>query len=253
MPRAASQNISRRPTLPELDRRSNSEHGFHLQQLHHHSSHSNLHHSQHQQPNSSKRINGDASLSLPPSKKPRPSLPPHITPLLSTTKPSLLSPSQKKANHIQSEQKRRANIRRGYESLCETVPALREAIRAEEEALAATAAAANASSSGGGAARGKKRPRTKKANDEGEKVDGRAGPRSENVVLQKTIDYINELLADRSTLLTRLQRARSGLVMGHPALSPPADGTVPLWERKWTGGTGMDDNDNDNDSDGSDD
>ncbi len=47
---------------------------------------------------------------------------------------TLLSPSQKKANHIQSEQKRRANIRRGYEALCETVPALREAIREEEEA-----------------------------------------------------------------------------------------------------------------------
>src|SRR5882757_3069921 len=32
-------------------------------------------------------------------------------------KPTLLTPSQKKANHIQSEQKRRANIRRGYEAL----------------------------------------------------------------------------------------------------------------------------------------
>ena len=48
-------------------------------------------------------------------------------------KGTLLSPSQKRANHIQSEQKRRANIRRGYEALCEVVPALREAIRAEEE------------------------------------------------------------------------------------------------------------------------
>lgn len=50
---------------------------------------------------------------------------------------TLLSPSQKRANHIQSEQKRRANIRRGYEALCEVVPSLREAIRAEEEILAA--------------------------------------------------------------------------------------------------------------------
>ena len=48
-------------------------------------------------------------------------------------KPALLSPSQKRANHIQSEQKRRANIRKGYEALCEVVPALRDAIRAEEE------------------------------------------------------------------------------------------------------------------------
>ena len=50
---------------------------------------------------------------------------------------ALLSPSQKRANHIQSEQKRRANIRRGYEALCEVVPSLREAIKAEEESLAA--------------------------------------------------------------------------------------------------------------------
>ncbi|KAH6913375.1 hypothetical protein BKA70DRAFT_720432 [Coprinopsis sp. MPI-PUGE-AT-0042] len=59
-------------------------------------------------------------------------------------KPALLSPSQKKANHIQSEQKRRANIRRGYEALCETVPALREAIREEEEEAKAIALAAAA-------------------------------------------------------------------------------------------------------------
>ncbi|KAI6042585.1 hypothetical protein EDC04DRAFT_967759 [Pisolithus marmoratus] len=50
---------------------------------------------------------------------------------------ALLSPSQKKANHIQSEQKRRANIRRGYDALCEIVPALREACRAEEERVLA--------------------------------------------------------------------------------------------------------------------
>ena len=52
----------------------------------------------------------------------------------SASRPSLLSPSQKRANHIQSEQKRRANIRKGYEALCEAVPALREAIKLEEEA-----------------------------------------------------------------------------------------------------------------------
>ncbi|KIJ05479.1 hypothetical protein PAXINDRAFT_21274, partial [Paxillus involutus ATCC 200175] len=52
---------------------------------------------------------------------------------LPQNKAALLSPSQKKANHIQSEQKRRANIRRGYDALCETVPALREACQAEDE------------------------------------------------------------------------------------------------------------------------
>lgn len=90
------------------------------------------------------------------------------------TKPALLSASQKKANHIQSEQKRRANIRRGYEALCETIPTLREAIRAEEDA-----------SSGLGLG-GKKRRARGRVGDDGEKVDGRAGPRSENIVLAKS-------------------------------------------------------------------
>lgn len=91
----------------------------------------------------------------------------------SGSKATLLSASQKKANHIQSEQKRRANIRRGYEALCETIPALREAIRAEEDANSAM---------GSG---GKKRRRNR-VGDDGEKTDGRAGPRSENIVLAKS-------------------------------------------------------------------
>jgi hypothetical protein len=101
-------------------------------------------------------------------------------------KPALLSPSQKKANHIQSEQKRRANIRRGYEALCETVPALREAIRLEEEA----GGRSGSGGSGGKAPpKGKKKGKAKFANDDGEKMDGRAGPRSENIVLQKSQSF----------------------------------------------------------------
>jgi hypothetical protein len=90
------------------------------------------------------------------------------------SKPTLLTPSQKKANHIQSEQKRRANIRRGYEALCETIPALREAIRAEED------------TSNGMGHGGKKRRARGRVGEDGEKVDGRAGPRSENIVLAKS-------------------------------------------------------------------
>ena len=100
-----------------------------------------------------------------------------------STKPALLTASQKKANHIQSEQKRRANIRRGYEALCETIPALREAIRAEEEA-----------SSGLGHG-GKKRRTRGRVGDDGEKVDGRAGPRSENIVLAKSEPPLSLLFA----------------------------------------------------------
>ncbi|KAI0058661.1 hypothetical protein BV25DRAFT_1772796, partial [Artomyces pyxidatus] len=146
----------------------------------------------------------------------------------------LLTASQKKANHIQSEQKRRANIRRGYEALCEAVPALREAIRAEEEA-------ANAGgSSNGGSGSGKKRKSRGKVGDDGEKVDGRAGPRSENIVLAKTVDYIQELLSERQGLVARLQRARGSLPRGHPALLRETD-DLPLWEREWTGGEGAND------------
>ncbi|GLB40251.1 putative helix loop helix domain containing protein [Lyophyllum shimeji] len=162
-------------------------------------------------------------------------------------KPALLTPSQKKANHIQSEQKRRANIRRGYEALCECVPALREAIREEEEALAAVN---DTNARGGANGTAKRKGKVAVKNKDGEeKVDGRAGPRSENVVLSKTIDYINELLDERSALLARLHRARSTLPPGHPALIPPrysnpkgeagGEEEGPLWEREWKGGHGM--------------
>lgn len=114
-------------------------------------------------------------------------------PTASSSKPALLSPSQKKANHIQSEQKRRANIRRGYEALCDTVPALREAIREEEEEARLAAAQAPAGiANPKGKAGGKKRASKKKDSEDGastsarDKIDGRAGPRSENVVLSKS-------------------------------------------------------------------
>ncbi|KIJ52517.1 hypothetical protein M422DRAFT_26097 [Sphaerobolus stellatus SS14] len=146
--------------------------------------------------------------------------PPTPQPGPSNAKPALLTAQQKKANHIQSEQKRRANIRKGYEALCETIPALREAIRAEEDA----ASHGNA---------GKKR----RAREEGgEKTDGRAGPRSESVVLQKTIEHIQGLFEQKSTLLSRLERARGMLGPGHPALQTTEE---PLWEREWDGGKGI--------------
>lgn len=102
----------------------------------------------------------------------------------SSPRSQLLSASQKRANHIQSEQKRRANIRRGYEALCETVPSLKEAIRKEDEEVAA--ASANAGS--GPSRNAGRKKKTKNANDDGEKIDGRAGPRSENIVLQKSME-----------------------------------------------------------------
>lgn len=166
------------------------------------------------------------------------------------SKPALLSPSQKKANHIQSEQKRRANIRRGYEALCDTVPALREAIREEEEeakAIALAAAAGLPNKTKGAKKRGGKR---KDGEDSAkDKIDGRAGPRSENVVLSKTIDYIHDLLSERAALLGRLQRARSLLPPGHPGLVPHGP---PLWEREWKGGEGKEGNEDGDESDDND-
>ena len=108
-----------------------------------------------------------------------------------TAKPALLSPSQKRANHIQSEQKRRANIRKGYEALCEAVPTLRDAIRVEDERGASEfAIRASASADCADAARAeddnRKRKKKAKSGEEAEKADGRAGPKSENVVLQKS-------------------------------------------------------------------
>ncbi|KAI5983373.1 hypothetical protein EDD15DRAFT_2376500 [Pisolithus albus] len=151
---------------------------------------------------------------------------------------ALLSPSQKKANHIQSEQKRRANIRRGYDALCEIVPALREACQAEEERIMAH-----------GKGRGRRRGKSK---EDGERIDGRAGPRSENVVLSKTIDYVNELLSEREGLMQRLHVARSILPPNHPLLQRHPDAPPPLWERRWTGGQfneGEDDDDDDDEED----
>ncbi|KAJ3480652.1 hypothetical protein NLI96_g8202 [Meripilus lineatus] len=158
---------------------------------------------------------------------------------------ALLSPSQKRANHIQSEQKRRANIRRGYEALCEAVPALREAIRLEEAGLGADE---KSSLSQVGKTVSKKKKKGKAGSDDGEKpIDGRAGPRSENVVLSKTIAYIQALMEERTNLTQRLTYARSAL--SHSSLNnhsqilqvSPAnldDKGVPLWEREWSGGTG---------------
>ncbi|CCM03100.1 uncharacterized protein FIBRA_05220 [Fibroporia radiculosa] len=195
---------------------------------------------------SSKRslpLDGDASSSAP--KRSRPSPPSTLDPQSKSRKPSsntgksrasapsskpaLLSPSQKRANHIQSEQKRRANIRRGYESLCAAVPALREAIALEE---------ASANTEGDSA--GVKGKRKRKKGDENG-LDGRAGPKSENVVLAKTIDYIKSLIADKETLLAHYQTARAKLSQDHPALSVTStdEHGIPLWERQWNGGSGL--------------
>lgn len=61
---------------------------------------------------------------------------------------------------------------------------MKEAIRKEDEEVAA--ASANAGS--GPSRNAGRKKKTKNANDDGEKIDGRAGPRSENIVLQKSME-----------------------------------------------------------------
>jgi hypothetical protein len=87
----------------------------------------------------------------------------------SSAKPPLLTAQQKKANHILSEQKRRAKIRRGYDALCEVVPSLRSAVQAEQEF---------------GDAKRKKGKSTK--GTAVDTLDGRAGPKSESIVLSQS-------------------------------------------------------------------
>ncbi|KAF5359244.1 hypothetical protein D9756_003526 [Leucocoprinus leucothites] len=200
----------------------------------------NQSHLQHQRPTSPSTKRTSSGTASGSSKRLRPSPPVASSSSVNSaasgpTKQSLLSPSQKKANHIQSEQKRRANIRRGYEALCDTVPTLREAIREEEEAEARMSMGLGSS---GKPSRSKRKKKDTAGGDgEKEKIDGRAGPRSENVVLSKTIEYINELLSDRTSLLARLERARSSLPKDHPTLASLSIGER-LWEREWKGGSG---------------
>ena len=104
----------------------------------------------------------------------------------------LLTEAEKKANHIASEQKRRANIRKGYELLCEIVPPLKEALereaRKEKERGSEDEDDAD-----------KKKGKKKRDADtstgceiDGEKIDGRAGPRSEAVVLMKCECFLKQ-------------------------------------------------------------
>jgi hypothetical protein len=115
-----------------------------------------------------------------------------------------LTNEQKKANHIASEQKRRAAIRSGYDGLCQVVPVLKEAVEEFEERVRKLESEANGNGStssarggkkrkgkgdggsGGGAGGGKTGALMGGINVGGEKIDGRAGPKSEAVVLSKS-------------------------------------------------------------------
>ncbi|GAA5860322.1 hypothetical protein JCM1840_002862 [Sporobolomyces johnsonii] len=148
-------------------------------------------------------------------------------------KPALLTAEQKKANHIASEQKRRAAIRAGYDGLCEVVPALKAAVSEFEERVRK----AGAGGAGKGSRKGKEAGSTSKTGAlmggievGGEKIDGRAGPKSEAVVLSKTVDHVRHLLSTRASLLARLSSAyASAADRGIPV--PPAEAHE--WDEHW--------------------
>ena len=85
--------------------------------------------------------------------------------------------------------------------MCDTVPALREAIKEEEEAERMAAANLNTTAVVGAEVKtngaGKKRKNKKDTALNGnhlddkdkDKLDGRAGPRSENIVLAKSLSW----------------------------------------------------------------
>lgn len=113
-----------------------------------------------------------------------------------------LSEEQKRANHIASEQKRRHAIRAAYDALCTVVPSLSAAVKEYEDRLSklhpSLAQAAKAGTLAGGDnmdidGAGTLTPvqtvagvLTGGIEVGGEKIDGRAGPRSEAVVLAKS-------------------------------------------------------------------
>jgi hypothetical protein len=106
-----------------------------------------------------------------------------------SSKPPLLTPAQKKANHIASEQKRRAKIRRGYDALCEVVPSLKAAIAAEQEAATSGSGGWNTATASGTDGKKGRKTRSGKAAEEvltPTKDGSRAGPKSESVVLSQS-------------------------------------------------------------------
>ncbi|KAI8055418.1 hypothetical protein BDF22DRAFT_600453, partial [Syncephalis plumigaleata] len=85
----------------------------------------------------------------------------------------LLSESEKKANHIASEQKRRQNIRVGFASLTSMVPTLSQCSR------------------------------------------------SEALILQKSVEYIRQLVQRRRDMAARIHELRGQL--GEPSIELPGD------------------------------
>ena len=148
--------------------------------------------------------------------------------------------AERKANHIRSEKKRRNQIRLGYEALTESVPALREGPKEGDPESKRRRGRIALSGN----------PNGIELSNERSHNDGKGGPKSEAVILQKSVDYLRELFNKRDNLLNRLQVIQSGHPMpnlvsppspsslvesvGHDGLRNPKD-IVPIWYAKWDG------------------
>ncbi|KAH9448387.1 hypothetical protein Pst134EA_027699 [Puccinia striiformis f. sp. tritici] len=139
--------------------------------------------------------------------------------ILKKDKPGLLSQEQKRANHIASEQKRRAAIRQGYSRLCMIVPSLRvrqqeqqSTISRQSEDDSPTLVEQDLNSPAIGrednnSVAASKRKRNKSATQDLQL--NQSGARSEAVVLAKTVEYLRELEGDRKGYLENLNRLKS--------------------------------------------
>ncbi|EJU04727.1 hypothetical protein DACRYDRAFT_93182 [Dacryopinax primogenitus] len=148
-----------------------------------------------------------------------------MTSTVKTRPVALLSGEQKKASHIHSEQKRRATIRKGYEALCEVLLSLRDVVAA------------------GGERKGKGRKR-----QEEEELGLGGVVKSEALVLTKTIEHVESLLAERNKLLTEHAHLASSLpaherpppyVPGQMTSLQPGARELRVWETPWYGGSGL--------------
>ncbi|SGY19185.1 BQ5605_C014g07583 [Microbotryum silenes-dioicae] len=171
-----------------------------------------------------------------------PPVPPSSTSSASLTasnggKPGLLTAEQKKANHIASEQKRRAAIRHGYETLCVIVPSLRAAIEEFDERVKKLSAVKkgaavptnDSKTPSSSKTEGGSGPLSGGIEIGGEKIDGRAGPKSEAVVLGKTVDHLRDVLRERKELLERM--ANLYAVAGEGGVAIEAGPRV--WDELW--------------------
>jgi hypothetical protein len=120
---------------------------------------------------------------------------------------ALLTDAEKKANHIASEQKRRANIRKGYEALCALVPTLRDELGEGGEDDEADEGGAGTNK------RGKKRRAVgdEGANAGGERIEGKTGPRSEAMILMKAVEHIRTQVVHHHQLVVRKQQLQRQL------------------------------------------